>query len=666
MIPFALLALTFAAYGLFFWQLGFYWDDLGMSWIRYQFGTEAMRVYFSTSRPVWGILFQFTTRLIPQIPAYWQLFALFWRWVTVILCWILFRDLWPGRRQLALIVSLFFLVYPGFDLQWVSYVSSHFFIVLAFFLFSYLLMLWSFRNPAYYWGLTVIGMFFSALNLWMLEYFFFLELVRPFFIFAFLTEDPATAKSKPGHLLLMASKKWLPYLAIWLANVFYRSLVFTNLSHQNLLLTDLRTQPLITGLALVKSIFSDLWLVSVQAWTLVFHFPIPSADGLLTTLMYAAVFLVVGLITGFLLIRIGDDDQNLVLSLKVLVPLALGFMMMLLGGGPYWLAKVDLSLGFPATRFTLSFMLGVSLFLAALLELFPARIRILIVVVLVALGAGRQAWWADSFRRDWITQKSMFWQMFWRAPGLSQNTMVLMNQGSLDYYADNSLGASLNWIYDPNNQSTQMHYVLFFPTSRLGGSSLPDLRPGFDIIYNYWVGNFVGNTSKVVAFYYRPPGCLRLLDPEIDSQNHLIPDASLMRDAAKLSSSAWITPIQTASMPQVYGPEPVHGWCYYFEQADLARQVGDWQKIVKLGELAFNLNDHPNDPVERFVFIEAYAHVGDWTEMKEQAFTSYKISPNYIGPLLCKLLTRIDREVPFSIDKQSSLNDLRTRFSCLP
>jgi len=139
-----------------------------------------------------------------------------------------------------------------------------------------------------------------------------------------------------------------------------------------------------------------------------------------------------------------------------------------------------------------------------------------------------------------------------------------------------------------------------------------------------------------------------------------------MRDAAKLSSSAWINDHLTARMPNVYGPEPAHGWCYYFEQADLARQMKDWSSVIKLGDQAFKLNDYPNDPVERFVFIEGYAHTDNWTRAKELAIESYKVSPNYVGPLLCKLLNRLDREVPAGKDKQTSLNELHTKFSCLP
>jgi hypothetical protein len=192
------------------------------------------------------------------------------------------------------------------------------------------------------------------------------------------------------------------------------------------------------------------------------------------------------------------------------------------------------------------------------------------------------------------------------------------------------------------------------------------LQPNKPITYDYISEIFNGNTSQVVAFYYQPPGCLRLLNPEIDSDNHLIPDTTLMHESALLSSSAWVLSDPTARIPRIYGPEPVHGWCYYFEQADLAGQMGDWQRVVDLGDKAFSLSDYPNDPVERFVFVEGYANSGNWERARELALQSYKVSPNYIGPLLCKLLNRIAREAPAGNLKESSLNDLNTKFSCLP
>lgn len=680
----ALLAAAILGYGLLLPQMGFYWDELPMSWIRYELGPQAMIRYFSTNRPVWGLLYQVTTRLLPQVPIYWQVFALFWRWLTALLVWAIIRELWPQRRAFALVTGLCFLLYPGFTQQWTSYLYSHFYIVLCFLLFSFLCTLWSLRSRPRYWPLTILGMLFSALNLWMLEYFFVLELFRPFLILYSVRESQAERQAPSAEAGLSAADRrastlrrqlsttallWLPYLVVLVANVAWRLFVFNNQIYQPTLIPRLVNSPVSTLGGLFVTIVSNLYAVSLAAWAQIFHIPNPVVDGPRTILFFVAVVLATALLVAVLLRQEDRAEESLGSATNAFEfaawPIGLGLAAMLFAGGPFWLTGLVITLASPANRFTLPFMLGVSLLLAGLLALLPRRLYLALAVVFIALAAGRQALLADAYRRDWTSQKELFWQMVWRAPGMTPNTIVLLNEGPLQFYADNSLTGALNWIYDPNNRSPRMDYVLFYPTSRTGGT-LQGLFPNQSITYDFISEVFTGNTSQTLVFYYSPPGCLRLLDPQFDSEDHLISDISMMRSAALLSSSAWITATNSSRMPAIYGPEPAHGWCYYFEQAGLAAQEENWPRVAALGERAFALNDYPNDPVERFVFIEGYANQGSWPRAESLALQSYKVSPHYVGPLLCKLLDRIDRETPPGNVKESSLNDLRTKFSCLP
>lgn len=653
------LLVAILAYGLFIWRQGFYWDDLPMSWIRYELGLDAMKLYFSTSRPVWAVLYQITTQIIPQVPVYWQVFALIWRWLGVILLWVILRELWPGRNRMTLTACLFFLLYPGFNLQYVSYLSSHFYIVVCVFLLSHLLTLRALRSPDRFWLFTAAALALSLLNLWMMEYFYFLELIRFFLILYALyrTSNGQRFVQIVKHALL----HWLPYLLVFFINVLYRTFVFTNVAYQNVLIADLRSAPLGTILKLVKTIASDLWLVSMHAWALVFRFPSPKLDGPRTTLLYGLVVLVVAVLVFLFLYRY-TKDENRIDHRPALWVIGIGLIGMVLGGGPYWLASLELSLAFPASRFTLSFMLGVSLFMAGLFDLIPARVRIILASALIALAAGRQVTISDAFRRDWDVQRNLFWQMQWRAPGLKPDTLVLMNE-ELSYYADNSLSAPLNWIYAPEQSSRQIDYALFYPTNRLD-RSLSELKTGLPVHFDYIAGEYNGNTSNVVAFYFSPPACLRLLEPDLDKDNRLIPNLSLMREASALSNTDRILAKQTAVMPPIYGPEPEHGWCYYFQKADLARQLGDWDEVVKLGDKAFKLNDFPNDPVERFVFIEGYAHLGDWVRAINLSRESYRVSKEYIGPLLCQLWKRIEAGTTQSPERDETLIEVRNMFAC--
>lgn len=642
-----LLAAAVLAYGLLIPQLGFYWDDLPMSWIRYQLGFEAMTKYFSTNRPIWALLYQVTTRILPHLPIYWQVFALFWRWLGAVVLWNLAKELFPQREKFALTLGLLFLLYPGFNQQWVSYLYSHFFLVLFFFLFSQLLMLR---------GKTIPALVFSALNLWMMEYFFVLELIRPFIIWTSLRDEV-----DPKERIKRTLNLWTPYLAVFALAVLSRIFIFNNQIYQFSLKDELVKAPLATVLMLAQNVLSSFFVVTVAAWGQAFQFPNPLLDGPRTMAVYALVLLAVAALTLFGLWNQVSVKEGSGSTSVWRWALLLGAVMLVLAGPPFWLTNVPVSLGFPANRATLSFMLGVSFVLAGLFDLLPQKFYGMVVVLFVMLAAGRQFLWSNEFRRDWASHKNMFWQMTWRAPGLEKDTIVLMNE-ELSFYADNSLGAALNLIYAPENHSDAIDYVLFYPTNRESLSLSLDTPVNYDFL----AGQFSGNTSQTVVFYYAPPKCLRLLDPEIDLENRLIPDDTFLRDAALLSSTSPILSRQTSRMPAAYGNEPVHGWCYYFEKADLARQLGDWETVTQLGDVAFALDDYPNDPVERFVFIEGYAHTGNWERAVELSTASYKVSKAYVGPLLCRLWSRIARETEDTSERKVTFDVVQSELECSP
>ncbi len=681
----ALLVTAILAYGLMLPSLGFYWDDLPMSWIRYQLGPEAMTRYFSSNRPVWGMLYQATTRVLPHIPIYWQVFALLLRALTGILVWAVVRRIWRNREAFALITAFFFLLYPGFNQQWGSYLYSHFFIVINFFLGSLYFNLRALDEPRRARSFTILALIFSALNLWMMEYFFFLELVRPFILFF------ALRSRNTQDAVRTSLTRSLPYIVLWIAAVLSRMFIFNNQVYSTSLLGDLRTDFFPTLARLLQIILASFWTVSGSALGQIFQLPGPSVDGWRVTAMVAAVALLVFLLTQHAVRKTytgkqvdtytGNDATRNLHLLSRLSPIILSLLAFLAAGWPLWLIEFPPTLAHPTSRFTLPFMFGASLLWAGLLEFIPwPRWKYALAGLLIALMAGRQSFWMNDYRREWESQKTLFWQMTWRAPGLEPNTTVLLNDRAFlspsatgvlppedlrvfNYYADNSLAAALNWIYAPDNHTDRMDYLLLYPKSRIGGS-LPSFEKDQPINYDFLAGTFEGSTTQVVAFYYAPPGCLRLLDPEIDALNRFIPDETLMREAAALSSSAWILPEKTAALPTVYGSEPSRGWCYYFEKADLARQQKDWEEVVRIGEIAFALDDHPNDPAERFVFIEAYAHVDDWARAQALSVESFRVSKEYVGPMLCSLWSRIERETAASAEQSAAVEEMRSKFAC--
>jgi hypothetical protein len=656
--PSIILLLTAVfAYGLLIPKLGFYWDDLPITWIRYQLGHAALAKYFSTNRPVWGLLHQITTSLIPQVPIYWQIFALLWRWVCAVVVYAIAAKLWREQPRAALGVALLFLVYPGFNQHWAAYLYSHFYIVMFFFLFSFLCTLKAIESPARYWQWTIAGMVFSALNLWMMEYFYVLELARIGIVLTVIRAEPLKFRERRLRTL----KLWIPYLAVFTLAVLSRLFIFNNQVYGIGLSAQLKSTPVETMKALFQTILLSLRLVLKDAWLQILKLPGgPSMN--LYHVVVAAVILIAA--AGFLLLPRDGRQTTQKKWLDALWMVGLGALAIALAGGPFWLIGFEPSLQWPASRFTLPFTFGVSLIFGGLIGFIPwERLQIVLLVVLVSLAAGRQYLTSYDYVQDWSTQKDLFWQMTWRAPAIEPDTMVLLNERALNYYADNSLSAALNWIYAPDNHSRHVHFVLFYPTTRLH-NALPKIEPGLPVYYNYLAGEFHGNTSRTLAMFYAPPGCLRVLDSDIERLNRMIPEPSLMRFAANISDPGLIVAEPRAKMPEAYGPEPEHDFCYYFEKADLARQLGDWNTVVKLGGTALSFTDHPYNPAEQFVFIEGYAHAEEWGRALELSQKAYQSSEQVVGPMLCRLWKRIGAETVQSPERSGALDKIRNMLAC--
>lgn len=661
--PLFLLGLVGLAYGLSINSLGFYWDDFPMLWIARTYGPDGLARYFSTNRPVWGLIYRITVPLFNTHPLAWQVFALFWRWTSGLALWGLLRLVWPKRPSLAAWAAALFVVYPGFSQQYISLVYSHFFLILTCFLASLALNLLAMRRPGRFWPLTAAAWLLSALNLLSMEYFFLLDLLRPVLIWLVCSESIPNLTARLKRTLL----NWLPYLALLGGVVVWRSFFFGFHTYQPTLTSRLRTQPLSALVELIRRVVGDAWLTSAAAWA---RAALPPTWADLTARqwqIYVAVCLAVFVATAAFFWFFAREAHQKLTFWQRLAPLGLGLLALLVCGAPFWLTDLQVKLQFHADRFTLAFMLGAVLVFAGLLHALPLPrwSQVLLLAAALGMAAGLQFANSVAYRRDWAGQRTLFWQLTWRAPALQPGTILLANELPLEYYSDNSLTAPLNWIYAPKNFTQQMSFMLYYPTVRLGTQVLR-LEKDLPVDQDYLAARFTGSTSQMVTVYYNPPGCLRVMDPEVESDNWTVP--GYLRDTLPLSSTRWILAQgadgQTAVPPQeLYGSEPAHGWCYYFEKADLARQLGDWAQVAKLGDEGFANGDYPNDPLERLPFIEGYAHVGNWQRALDLTRESDHISP-MMAPMLCHVWERIELQTQPGEPRSDTLQTVRSELAC--
>lgn len=633
MPPILFAAVCFAAYGVLFPFLGWYWDEWPISWIAHKLGPDGLARYFETNRPYWGLIYSLTTRLLGAEPWRWQLFGLFWRWLGAVLVWAVVRAAWPKREFRALAAGLFFAIWPSFTQQPIAMMYGHFFIALDCFLASLWLNLKALDHPRKAIWFILAGMLLAAINMLTMEYFFLLELLRPLLLFA------AFSPSLPRKdRFLRTAVYYMAFLILFLEMVYWRAFVFPHQTHnyQPVMVELFKSDPLAALTALAGTVLNDIWSVMVLAWGQVLRLPDSSLFSARTVLAYWIGLLIMAALTvNALWISQAKTARPARFDRSILW---IGFAGLLAAGIPFWVTGLPIGLGFPNDRFTLPFLFGAALLFTGLLELLPDSkpwIRAGVTSVLVAAAIGLQAQTAFAYRKDWNTQRNLFWQLNWRAPALMPGTAVVSSNLPLRYFSDNSLAAPLNWIYAPENHTEDMDFMFYYASVRQDRSL--KLEPGQEILQGYLAADFKGSSDQLLVIDFQPPGCLRVLDKDYDPVNPLLPP--LMREAAKLSNPAVIVPETSSVIPPrlpdtaVFGPEPAHGWCYYFEKASLLAQQGVWQAAANLGDEAFALGDYPNDPMERFVFIEAYARTGNMERAMELSDEVLRITPLVKAPL---------------------------------
>jgi len=74
----------------------------------------------------------------------------------------------------------------------------------------------------------------------------------------------------------------------------------------------------------------------------------------------------------------------------------------------------------------------------------------------------------------------------------------------------------------------------------------------------------------------------------------------------------------TAPVPprSIFGNEPAHDWCYYYQKASLARQSGKWKEIGKLYDEVRKLNLDTDDKSELIPFFEGLVNSGRYEDAK--------------------------------------------------
>jgi hypothetical protein len=668
--PLAFLALAVLAFGLVAPRLGYYQDDWPYVFYAFNKGIPSLveELYWD-SRPNAAWLYMALFHLLGFRPLAWHFAALLLRWLTGTVLWFLFRRVWPQHGRQVTFAIVLFLVHPFFIIQPAAVNSMLYWS--GFFLYAVSLWLMA-RSVASAGGRSTVILLAAALeavHLFTSEYFVGLVLIRPVLLFLLLRPRFATRAKAVRKSLVY----WLPYLAVLLAYSAWRIFLFSpppgGDRNSPRLLLDLITNPVATGSQLARTALQDSLIVTVTSW---FKTVGPEMLSFSTLYDWAAAAVMLAAFVGMVtyLARLSESASSDIASGQNSWPVqatALGLLMVVLGLLPLWLIGQDIVTHknqFAATRFGIGATLGAALFLAAVVEglLEHSSKKIAVVALCATLAVGMHLRNERLFVFSWEKQVRFYQQLTWRAPTLQPGTAIVSDQEFLPVMGQYAASFGIMTAYQVGSVEVPPYWYFPFYNARLDMGSFVAGTPLEDGRVSMLFRGF-STDSLVVSFDPELDRCLWVLRPE-DGNLRLVSDD--LRAISSVSALDRIGPGTGAELglpAGIFGDPSDSGWCYYFEKADLARQLGRWSDATALWVRARGEGQQPGNGFEFLPFIEAFAHEGDWETSATLARAAARITAG-LQPSLCETFDAIVARTPASPERDTLILALKDEMRC--
>lgn len=619
-------------------KFGYLNDDWYLMYSASAYGPQTFIDIFSVDRPGRALVMIPAYALFGGDPLPYNLSAWFFRLTGgLALLWILNR-IWPGKRTVTTLMALLFVIYPGFLSQPNAIDYQSHILGLAAALLSIALTLKATLSESRllkitFHGLAILlGWFYLSQMEWYLGFEFF----RWACVFVLASRLTDTLLHKAGKAFRWAS----PALAIPIFFLIWRLFFFESergATDTEVQFEALRLYPIQTFYHWTVQVVQDLFDVLVSAWAVPLSELMRYVQGWGAVLAVGAAALVLFVLNK---VRDQEDRDGSPTGLFSQEAIWLGFVSAAAGLLPVAMANREVAFPF-FSRYSLVSSVGVSIFVVALLANLKApALRAALAAALVLISVLTHH--ANSVRvaRETEVVRTFWWQVSWRVPQFAPRATLIGNYPAAPTEEDYFIWGPANLIYYPEKQNTEKIQPALFASVLNKGMVLKVLtkeRQKQDVRKN--IVTYPNHRNIVVLTQPTANSCVHVLNglqPEF-SQGEL--DA--IRVIGPYSELEHVLADEAPHTPPigVFGPEPRRGWCYYYEKADLARQRGDWEAVLRLDREASAQGFVPADTIEWMPFLQAYARTADVERLRDLA--PGIASDPYAAAQACRILSSL-------------------------
>jgi hypothetical protein len=588
-----------------------------------------------------GVVYSVIYHLLGDSILNWHLYALLWRFIGGLAFFWILRLVWPDQKYLTTVMTVLFLVYPGFLSQPNANTKQNHLFGFGSALLSIALMLQALKTNRQRWKIacSFLSLILTANYLWVYEYMIGFEGTRLLLLGYVLFQEGVRKFRTLAREIL---KRIWPYWLITLGFLYWRVFMFEgdrNATDVSGLAGSYLSNFRFMSIRLILETVKDFLDTSFFAWFVQpYHLfsEAPYSNLIFASLVAAIVASLVWLYTSLYRKQWSWDDHLQEAPRRMRDFLWIGALVTLFAITPVIASGRQMDLYDPYKSYGLHPIAGVILLITGLVLMLQPAFRRWALVALVLLSVSTQVLNADYWERYWEVQRQMAWQLTWRAPDIQDDTLVMASlSGGFNPQQDYEVWGPINLIYNPSSAKA--------PPIQ---AEVLNSATAYDILKKEVRNNYVRDirlhrdfSNLLLISYPSSASCFHVIDGTLPVYSGS--ESLLVQQVGAYSRVDRIIPSGEAPVPpaSIFGTEPLHGWCYYYQKASLARQAGNWEEIGRLYDEVQGLNLETDDKSEVIPFFEGLVNMGRYEDAKALYRTEIKGQAEVRFPLCNTLAT---------------------------
>lgn len=621
-----ILLTTLITYGVSIPSLGYYYDDWYLLWSGQARGAESIISLFSTDRPFMGVIYSYEYRLLGDSILNWHLYALLWRFLCGLAFFWILRLVWPKQKYITTLMAVLFIVYPGFLSQPDANTKQNHLFGFGTGLLSIAFMLQGLKVSSRAGKIlcSLISVVLTANYLFIYEYMIGLEGMRLILLGVTLFQNGV----REWRAFLKGTLRiWWPYPLVMAGFLYWRLFVFEgsrNATDANQLALNYRSDLVSMSLRLMIETLKDFLDTTLFAWFVQpFHlYASANYANLFLSLLAAGVVIgLVGLYSLWFRQRQGNGFEEGDTFALTRPFVWIGALVTLFAITPVVLSAREFDPTDAYKSYGLHPTAGVILFVAGLILMLQPRFRTWGLLTLIGISVSTQLLNATNWARYWDYQRETWWQLTWRAPDIKNNTLVMayLTQ-DFAFQQDYEIWGPLNLIYRPGpSKIPSISAEVLNPATAINilrGDVLSRHMRDFTLRRDF--------TKLLLISLPSENSCIHVIDGTLPIYSES--ESLLIRRVGAYSMIKRIDPEGKAPVPPraIFGREPAHDWCYYYQKASLARQRGDWKEVGRLYDETVARKVQAADKSEVFPFLEGLVNLGRDDDARKLVETEVK------------------------------------------